>query len=783
MQSRPRLLVFPTSRSIREYVETQKEFDALLPSIIAIDELFKRALVFENKKIIDDEERLLYLNKAVQSVNLKYLGISSSFSTFIKQSDYIYRFFLELASENISIDSLENEDTYGFYSEHLKILKVIRENYLEILKKNLAIDRINMIEFYTLNRGFLKRYSEIEINFEGYFTSFEFEIIKKISTVVDLKINFIYNKYNRKSIEKFIDLGFDLKLGYKYQINFTKKSILVEDKIDERNKEVIIKGFSSRINQIAFIKKSITSYVNSGINPSKIALILPDESFASTIAIFDKEKYFNYAMGLNIYTSKLYRYIDSIYLYLSDDELKNSVNVQFLNIDKELIDTLFKVNWNKILTVETFEKIIEYLITKEDNKELLEKFKELVYRFYKLIFSYNEKILLKDAYKIFHQKVSKISLDDINSGKITVMGLLESRMIDFEAVIICDFNESLVPKRSLKDKFLSTSLKEKVNLPTSIDRENLQKYYYEKLISNSKYASISYIKNDNEQISRFAYSLFDKEIDETLYDNQYKHILYKNKELKHFESEIVLNIDLSKQIWSASSLKEFLQCKRKYYLNHILKIKEHDILLKPKGYEVGNIIHKTLEEYYKQNERTYDKLLKIFNQKRGQNPFINLDLEIWKRRFKEFIKLEEKRFKLGYKIVDLEKSFLIDFNGIELRGTIDRVDLRDGLYSVIDYKTSSSVKIDSKQNLETTIDFQLEFYYLAVEKVFNTSNVKTYYYDLYNMKILEEKVLAQKLELLENIFLQFKTQIVNFKKCDNNKICQYCIYKTICDKE
>ena len=35
------------------------------------------------------------------------------------------------------------------------------------------------------------------------------------------------------------------------------------------------------------------------------------------------------------------------------------------------------------------------------------------------------------------------------------MGLLETRLIDFDAIIICDFNNSFIPKISLKDKFLS----------------------------------------------------------------------------------------------------------------------------------------------------------------------------------------------------------------------------------------------------------------------------------------------------------------------------------------
>ena len=792
MLSKPKLLVYPTSRSIREYINSKKEFNTLLPSINTIDELFKKSLLFDNKKLIDEEERFLYLKEAVKEIDLKALGISSNFLQFIKQSDYIYRFFLELSSENVDIETLNGQDTYGFYTEHLTILKTIRKNYLKILDKNQAIDKINISKFYKINEEFIKRYSSIEIYFEGYFTSFEFEIIKAISKITTLKINFIYNIYNKKSIEKFLNHGLDLEIDYAYKIDFSKKIVLEKKLLEKKSTNIEIKGFSSRTNQIAFIKKSITQLVSQGIDPSKIALILPEESFTSTISIYDKEGYFNYAMGLNIYTSKLYKIVDAIYLYMNEQEIKNIDNISFLECDKEFIDKLFKSNWNKNLSPEIFEQICEFFLSiEEDDKnsdELNEKLKELIYKFYKLIFSSNEKIALKDAYKILHQKISKISLDDVNSGKITVMGLLESRMINFEAVIICDFNENQIPKRSLKDKFLSTSLKEKVNLPTKLDRENLQKYYYERLISNSKYVYISYVKNDSEQISRFANTLFDMKIDETLYDNSYKHILYANKKLEHFNQNIILDIDLSKIVWSASSLKEYLECKRKYYFNHILKIKEHELSLKPKGYELGNIVHKSLEAYYKQDIRTYEKLLEIFNTNRSDNLFLNLDLEIWKRKLKDFIDIENKRFEDGFKIVDLEKSFLIEFENIKLRGSIDRIDKiidksKNENFYVLDYKTSNNLKINTKKTYENAVDFQLEFYYLAVESLFQTSNIKTFYYDLHNMKLLEEIVLDEKLELLKKIFESFKTTNVSFDKCDNNQTCQYCTYKIICNKE
>lgn len=782
MQSRTKLLVFPTSRAIREYVNSQKQFNILLPSIITIDELFKKSLIFENKKYLDEDERFLYLKEAVKEVDLKALGISSSFTYFIKQSDYIYRFFLELASENVDIESINSIDTYGFYNEHLEILKQIQKNFLNILDREGFVDKINYSKYYQINTDFLNRYDEIEVFFEGYFTKFEFEIIKDISKQTKLIIDFIYNEFNKKSIEKFVDLGFDLELNNKYKVNITSDKILEKNFIQKNLTNITVKGFSSRVNQIAFIKNSIVDLVNEGIEPSKIALILPDESFTSSISLFDNEGYFNYAMGLNIYTTEIYKVADAIYSYINEEEIKNIKNLEFINCNKELIDSLFKTNWNEYITTTLFEQIVEFFISKETNKELIEKFNELIYKLYKIIFSYEDRIKLKEAYKIFFQRLTKITLDDVNSGKITVMGLLESRLISFDAIIICDFNESLIPKRSLKDKFLSTKLKEKANLPTPFDRENLQKYYYEKLISNAKIAYISYVKNDNEQISRFANTLFKDNIEEVLYDNSYKHILYSNNKIEHFNDNINLEIDLSKQIWSASSLKEFLECKRKYYLNHILKVKEHDISLKPKGYELGNIVHKSLEEYYKGEKREYKVLLDIFNKNRTNNSFLNLDLEIWKRRLSQFVEMEEKRFESGFNIISLEQPFLIEYDGIKLRGTIDRIDKNYESFSVIDYKTSSSLKVDTKRGYEKSIDFQLEFYYLAVSELYKTDKIDTFYYDLYEMQLKQEIVLDEKLELLNEILASLKTTSVSFDKCENQQSCQYCIYKTICNR-
>ncbi len=789
MLFKKKLLVFPTSRSIRNFISTQKSSNTLLPFTLTIDELFKKSINLNNMKYCEEEQRVLFLSEAIKNTNIQKLGISDNFTKFLKQSDYIYRFFLELASEKVEIKDIQNVDTYDFYLEHLQILETIKTNYINILEKNSYVDKINLDNHYKINENFLKKFEEIELHFEGYFTKVEFEIVEKISKFINVKINFYSNTYNQRSLEVFKNMNIDLKIDFNYKIDLTNKLVLQEEKNKKNLQSLEIKGFSSRLNQIAYIKDSIVKSVQKGVNPSRIALVLPDETFASYIQLFDTEKYFNYAMGKTIKNTNLYQVAYAIYSYLSEDDIKHISNLDFLKLDKNFIDKNIKSIWNKKASKENFEFISDFIKSKDDSAELLEKYDELLYKLNIIVFSNDNVILLKDVYKIFLQKLVKLTLDDINSGKVTVLGLLETRAVEFDTVIICDFNESFIPKISVKDKFLSTKLKQLSNLPTQFDRESLQKYYYKRLIDSSKNVFVTYVNSDTNQISRFANELFDKHIKTDTNDNAYKHILYDNHKIKYIEEEIIAKIDLSKFTWSATSFKTYLQCKRKFYLQYVLKLKEHTISLKPKAYELGDIIHSILEDYYTLDENnielSFEKIEFLFNKYKSSNPFLILDLEIWKKKLYEFYLLDKERL-THRKIIALEKSFSCEFEGIQIKGVIDRIDSYEDKYEVIDYKTSATLSVDTLKNYDKTDDFQLEFYYLAMSEMYKTDKIEAYYYDLNNTQLINEIALDKKLELLCEKFNELKEiskNEISFSKCEDKTNCTYCAYSIICNRE
>ncbi|MDN5115404.1 PD-(D/E)XK nuclease family protein [Aliarcobacter butzleri] len=783
MLFKKKLLVFPTSRAIRDYISKQKSNNTLLPFILTIDEFLKKSISLSNLKYCEEEHRVLFLNEAIKNIDIKKLGISDNFTKFLKQSDYIYRFFLELASEKVEIEEIQNVDTYDFYLEHLEILKAIKKKYIEILEKNSYVDKINLDKHYEINGNFLDKFQDIELHFEGYFTKVEFEIVEKISQKIDTKIIFYSNSYNQKSLEVFKNLNINLKIDYKYKIDLTNKIVIDEEEIKSLLESYEIKGFSSRLNQIAYIKSCIEKSVLNGVNPKDIALVLPDESFVSSIELFDDERYFNYAMGKSIKNKELYQISNAIYLYLSEDEEKNISNMSYLKIDKEFIDKSIKPFWNKVTNKKLFVSITDFIKQKEKNIELIEKYDELLYKLNITLFSNENKILLKDVYKIFLQKLSSITLDDINSGKITVLGLLETRAVSFDTVIVCDFNESYIPKISVKDKFLSTRLKQLANLPTQFDRESLQKYYYKRLISSSKNVFISYVNSETNQISRFANELFEKNIATDTNDSFYKHILYDNHKISYFDEDIISKIDLTKFIWSATSFKNFLECKRRFYLQYILKINEHTISLKPKGYELGDIIHAILEDYYSKDNK--NSIEELFLKYKSSNPFLTLDLEVWKKKLLNFYEFDKQRLK-NREIIMIEKEFNCSFNNINIKGIIDRVDKFEDNYEVIDYKTSSTLSVDTLRTYEKSVDFQLEFYYISLQQLFKNSNIKAFYYDLNECLLKEEVAIQEKLELLSSKFDELKElskNDINFSKCEDKSNCLYCAYKIICNRE
>jgi len=172
---------------------------------------------------------------------------------------------------------------------------------------------------------------------------------------------------------------------------------------------------------------------------------------------------------------------------------------------------------------------------------------------------------------------------------------------------------------------------------------------------------------------------------------------------------------LAKKSYSSSSLLTYLTCSLKFYFTYILELWEEEEPVESPDYRlVGEIIHKTLHDLYqpfcgKDRPVTYkeiegiktqveETLGKVFLAKlqagdlqTGRN---RIAYEVMKRFLDNFF--EKEKQDSGFKILMLEQKienvdFKFSLEGkeqqVKLGGTVDRLDVKDGVFRVIDYKT------------------------------------------------------------------------------------------------
>ena len=776
------LTILPTSRAIRSAILKEQTQDKFLPSYITISEFLQRVLVVDDYQRVDDDTRTLLLLESSDFKNFSTLQIERNFFTFTQNSSYIFRFFEELSGELVDIHELSLADTYGDYEEHIEILQELYLRYEKLCEQKKVLEPIYLPKMYRLNENYVKSQEEILLVVEGYLTNFELKVLQECAELVPLKLRFYANEFNLKMQEKLKALGIEVVENKNQIINLSTKSIEASGLV-KSNAIVHCESFSQRLLQVAFIKQKVNAFMQKGINPEKIAIILPDESFAQHLKRFDEKWNFNFAMGESLKSSDFMLSLGAVTQYLDNKTVQNRSRLN--RVGGELLEA-FSSMYKKSVEEIDFIGALAPFIEKESNKTVLKIIDEELFYFEKLL-PILKGSSFKSALHLFMNRVKNRTLDDVRGGKVTVMGVLETRNVSFDGVIVVDFNEGTVPRRSEKDLFLNSATRIKAGLPGASDRESLQKLYYNNLFLRAKEVAISYVSSAESVPSRFLMQLGIKS--EQKFDElDYSEILFQShKQEKVEEEKIELDYDFSSRTLSATGLKSFLTCKRKYYYHYIKGLKEHEIELDlPKEHEIGNALHDALRDVYEKKSRFTDRdeltreIALALEVNSADNVLTKYQHKLWMQQLEPFIENELERFKESeVKACELELSK--EINGIRIGGKIDRVDSTLNGLEVLDYKSGSYPKY-TVRTVEKATDFQLEFYYLLAQ---NEGEVNACgYYDLKTGAIVNEDLLETKLELL-NVHLDTlrETKRFDFEKTETLKDCQFCPYTYLCGRD
>ncbi|MEA1880380.1 MAG: PD-(D/E)XK nuclease family protein [Campylobacterota bacterium] len=778
------LHIYPTSRALRTVSQAYKVQDGLHPTLMRMDEFEQRTILLDNVTQIDSMQRILLLRKAASFSAFKDLKLDMSLVRFFSRSDAFFKFFEELSAEFIDFDTLLEADAYAEFGQHIEILEHLLQNYKKLLEEGGFTDKVFVPSIYRVNEGFLTGYDSIEVHLEGYLSYFELKLLEEIARLVPLSIHYSTSKFNVKMQERFEMLEVILPNNAHVHFSLTNKKVL--SSIDNNVKiETKIYAVEEREEQIAVVFKAINEMVRSGISAENIVLVLPDESFKEHFTLFDVHNNLNFAMGYDYSNGRVYKSLEALYRHWTkhDDESKTLLERYGFNLE-EIADK----SLHTLISVVDFFFLLDSMHLHDSpliEGEKKEKFNDRVYEKYLHFIKVFELETMhqKEWLFLWLKVLSKVTLDDVRGGLVTVMGVLETRGVSFEGVVVVDFNEGVVPATSSKDQFLNSQVRSFAKLPTKHDREALQKQYYKRLLEQSSASTIVFSSADNKLPSKFLYELGLDNAEQT--QAQFDLLYAQDSQLKSETSPNVKHFDASTITWSASRLKTFLECKRKYYYRYIKKIqaKQEEEL------NEGAFLHSLLDYLYREddsylNEAQMQKQIDILLDKLlpFEDAKTNYQKLLWKEKLKGFVETQITHFKADWKVVEREKEFQGTIGGLQFKGRIDRIDQNETHTLVLDYKSGSTKEAQKTKNLENLNDLQMSIYHHLLTPKYQ--NVNLAFIKLFdNGEIEEITALEEKNERLEEVVVELK-QTKNFvaEKCEDLQKCKWCEFTLMCGR-
>jgi len=310
-----------------------------------------------------------------------------------------------------------------------------------------------------------------------------------------------------------------------------------------------------------------------------------------------------------------------------------------------------------------------------------------------------------------------LSFENNEDAKVKIMGILESRALDFENVIISSVNEGTLPKGKTYRSLIPYDLRKKHRLLTYSERDAIYTYHFYRLITRAKNIFLIY-NNYNEGVmggekSRFIHQIELEEKHPVLFENNGPKILTEKEGLileKSPAAMAKLN-ELAQKGFSPSTLEQYIKNQEEFYYKTLLNIYglEEDNI-NPRA--IGAVFHESIEEIYrplvgkKINKRAMLKAQSVIEEKikraflkNGLNSFKKgkalIVYEVIKNGITTLIKNEIKDIESGNEIelVALEEKMSCKLeikelgNPVKLRGIVDRIDKRNGSLRIIDYKT------------------------------------------------------------------------------------------------
>jgi hypothetical protein len=404
--------------------------------------------------------------------------------------------------------------------------------------------------------------------------------------------------------------------------------------------------------------------------------------------------------------------------------------------ERDILSLLF-TNWklSGTLFIDRITQILAYenspqVVYKSAKAKLLDVLNNL-----SIVLQQYPKMQTGDALKVmFVQQLSSETLDfhgDAYDG-LQIMGVLETRLLDFERVIMTSVNEGDIPAGKSSPSFITSDLKKAFDLPSYFEKDAVFTYHFYRLMHRAKHIDLLYVNSQEgistKEKSRLLLQLENDNVPQHTIDLQALEPVFLNKETAPVQiQKTPLAIARIQQIaskgFSPSALTSYIRNPIDFYKQRLLGIQTDEGVEETIAYNtLGTIVHQSIEVLYTQflNQALQESALKLlFNKIQaavsnsceqifksdhyllGHNRII---FEVAKQYVRLAIDQDIQLLKKGHKITLLGLEQQLDWqlaipsleHPVLLKGVIDRVDLFDDQLRIIDYKTGNVTKTDLK---------------------------------------------------------------------------------------
>ena len=599
-----------------------------------------------------------------------------------------------------------------------------------------------------------------------------------------------YDEYYIKN--KFHKAGFFIRENIKHYPPAT--TCLFFNNLTNKEKKVDIIAVPSEVGQAKIVKQFIPEPCKTNnYDYSQTAIVLPDEHLLMPVlhSIPEEINEINVTMGYPLKETPIYSLVEHINELHKNSRITSGNNFQFYYKDvlailnhqyisnlntgiiEKLVDYIIKNN-RIFISAEELTKceLLKNIFTKISNEnEIHEYLLNILYFISERMNSdkeeeKNNKINLDPEY-IYHLYISIRRLKEICTEKniqlnigtyfkllkkiiqslripfngeplagIQVMGILETRALDFKNVIVLSMNEGIFPKSGVALSFIPYNLRKGFNLPTVEHQDSIYAYYFYRLIQRANNVTLVYNSKSTNlfsgEMSRFLYQLkYEPEFEVRKKNLTYDINIHSPKKISIKKSFVIINKlnqfisgNPAKKYFSPSAINTYLDCSLKFYFSYIAEIKETEKITEEiDAATFGNLFHKAMKVLYEpfikkqliheeivkinqDGEAISKAVLKAFKEElnisenektpynlTGRNVII---YDILKKYITQLTEVDKKL--IPFTIISLEELFEIhipvnileDKKIINLRGKIDRVDKIKEAIRIIDYKTGGA---------------------------------------------------------------------------------------------